>query len=174
MWQRVRDRLSSGPPRPNEPVALTGSAPATPHSIASSEHSPGRDSAGDYPPRFFPLPENERALNDDGRNKVVGESFYQSALMMVAGGRSFPWDFDCHLPVKVALRPDPSNAFDSNAVRVEVFLPGRTVQVGHIPAVRAGEYQPQLLLLEKDGFVGTCPGRVCGGARGAPMAFTST
>jgi hypothetical protein len=100
------------------------------------------------------------ALPDSGRLKVHGESQYQQALHAACAGRIAPFthEDDCWdraLPVTVALRPEPSNAYDHNAVRVDVFDFGC---VGYLPRRDAPLYQPILIDLESRGWEGTCPG----------------
>ena len=100
------------------------------------------------------------ALPDSGRLTVHGESQYQQALHAACAGRTAPFtdEDDCWdraLPVTVALHPEPSNAYDHNAVRVDVLDCGC---VGYLARRDAPGYQPSLIHLESQGFVGTCPG----------------
>jgi hypothetical protein len=103
--------------------------------------------------RLLPLP-------DSGRMTVRGESKYQRTLHAACAGRIAPFTdedgcWDRALFVNVALRPEPSNAYDRNAVRVDVVGVGCA---GYIPRDDARAYQASLLELESRGLVGTCPG----------------
>lgn len=102
-------------------------------------------------------------LPDDGRVGVVGESHYQQALSLVCQGKVSGDDFDSHIPVTAVLVPEPENAWDENAVRVDVRTGDQTVKVGYLSSETAQRYQPALLKLRDKGFLCTCPARVAGG-----------
>lgn len=121
------------------------------------------DDEGGEPPSFSPITLKLLPLPDDGRVAVVGESHYQQALNLVTNGRASGDDFDHHIPVTAALVPEPDNRWDKNAVRVDVVVGDRTVKVGYLSKDLAQEYQPELLILRKKGFLGTCPARIAGG-----------
>jgi hypothetical protein len=118
---------------------------------------------GVQPPSYSPITLTTTPLCDDGRLGVVGESFYQEALQIVTGGRSFGTSFDDHLPVTAVLVPEPENPYDLNAVRIDVLCDAMSLKVGYLATENAERYQPFLLELEEEGRVGTCPARVCGG-----------
>jgi hypothetical protein len=103
-------------------------------------------------------------LPTEGRVAVVGESHYQQALTFAVHGATAGEDFDHHLPVTAVLVPEPENAWDPNAVRVDVVVDGtKTAKVGYLARTIASEYQPTLLRLHGEDFVGTCPARITGG-----------
>jgi hypothetical protein len=102
-------------------------------------------------------------LPDDGRVGVVGESHYQQALSLVCQGKISGDDFDSHIPVTAVLVPEPENAWDENAVRIDVRIGDRTVKVGYLSTEIAQKYQPELLKLRDKGFLCTCPARIAGG-----------
>ena len=113
---------------------------------------------------FTSVPWKRLALPTDGRVAVAGESHYQQALALAAHGVTAGDDFDHHLPATAVLVPEPENAWDPNAVRVDVVVEGtRTAKVGYLARAVAGEYQPTLLKLRGEGVVGTCPARITGG-----------
>ncbi|WP_409464056.1 HIRAN domain-containing protein [Amycolatopsis sp. GA6-003] len=121
------------------------------------------DYSGAEPPKFSDLQVDLVSLSDDGRLGVVGESYYQEALRLVAGGRRIGAGFEEHLPVTAVLVPEPENPWDEDAVRVDVLAGSRTVKVGYLSRDRAAEYQPELLELGVKGVLGTCPARITGG-----------
>lgn len=93
---------------------------------------------------------------------VAGESHYQQALRDLCGG-------DPQQPVRrefeALLVPEPDNAFDPNAVRVEIG--GRLV--GYLPRDEAVAYGPTLSALERRGRQGACEALVSG--RGGETAM---
>ena len=115
------------------------------------------------PPTFSTIALERCDLSDDGRLAVVGESYYQQALRIVASGRAFGYGFDEHLPVTAVLVPEPENPHDSNAVRVDVLVDGQSLKVGYLSRENARSYQPHLLELRRQGRIGMCPARVTGG-----------
>lgn len=70
--------------------------------------------------------------------EVVGESHYQAEIEQLAGGRT--WN-SARMIGTAVLRAEPTNQYDTNAVRVEVD----GVLVGHVKATQAAELSPQLL-----------------------------
>lgn len=93
---------------------------------------------------------------------VNGESHYQPALRVAAGGRSAHMtgdNWESAIEVLARLVPEPANKYDGQAVAVQVD--GRTV--GYLPRDIAGEYQPSLLRLVGSGSVASCEGRIVGG-----------
>jgi hypothetical protein len=125
------------------------------------EEEPDED--GGLPPKFTPITHNLLPLSEDGRLSVVGESYYQSALRIVTGGRAAGNGLDQHIPVIAALIPEPENPHDKNAVRIDVVMGRETVRVGYIARDIAPDYQPLLLRLRGQGQLGTCPARIAGG-----------
>ena len=65
---------------------------------------------------FSPVTLERFDLSDDGRLAVVGESYYQQALKMVASGRAIGYGFDEHLPVTAVLVPEPKNPHDGKLI----------------------------------------------------------
>jgi hypothetical protein len=104
--------------------------------------------------------DNIVALPDGGRLKVVGESFRQPALKKITHGVQLAqvtgdnWDESVAMPV--TLRPEPTNPYDSDAVRVEI----NGEHVGYLSSDDAPDYQPLLLHLEQQGKLASCPGRL--------------
>lgn len=83
---------------------------------------------------------------------IVGESHYQGRLRNICtAGRAFT----------VELRPEPTNAFDPNAIRV-VAVDADTV--GYLSREDAIHYAPVFQLLAQHNRVGTCRARLTGGA----------
>jgi hypothetical protein len=82
-------------------------------------------------------------ITGDDRIEVVGESFYRAALKRIAaaGGTS--------RVLSATLRPEPSNPYDRNAVRVEID--GELV--GHIPRDLAEMISGPVTELARDGPV---------------------
>lgn len=103
-----------------------------------------------------------RRLSAEGRVQVVGESHYQPALRRLAHGIEIGTDSH-HLPVVAILVPETENAYDHNAVRVDVATPAGAATVGYLNRHQAPDYQSALLSLRNAGYVGTCPGRITGG-----------
>ena len=92
--------------------------------------------------------------------QVHGESDYQQTLHAACAGRVAPFTdedgcWDRALFVGVALRPEPSNAYDRHAVRVDIVGFGCA---GYIPRSEAPAYHAGLVELESRGLVGTCSG----------------
>lgn len=88
--------------------------------------------------------------------EVVGESNYQDALAAACGGRQKDGvNYDC----TAVLRPEPSNPYDANAIRVEIN--GRLV--GYLNRHAAKAYKPVADRLAADGKVGTCQALIVGG-----------
>lgn len=143
--------------RPSVPLARAGVSP--PPTLSAS--------GGQAPARRPPEPSDVRlgfvSLSADGRLAVVGESHYQDALRLAAGGKASGANFEDHLPVTAVLVPEPENPWDGNAVRVDVLLGNRPLTVGYLAAGRAADYQPELLKIRAGGALGTCPARITGG-----------
>lgn len=126
---------SSGIPdqRPGEPFAISGAPSSGSRSSrleAVSVVSAGYRAADrrvvdeidncydDYeddsgkPPSYSLVELTVVELCDDGRLGVVGESYYQEALNIVAQGKVFGPDFGDHGPVRALLVPEPENPYD--------------------------------------------------------------
>jgi hypothetical protein len=95
-------------------------------------------------------------LNGGGSCDVVGESFHQSELDRICGGKTedghYEW-FTAHLVL------EPENSYDSNAVKVMIG----EAQVGHLSRADAIAYRADLLRIESDGRVGVCRAQIRGG-----------
>lgn len=104
-----------------------------------------------------------RTLSADGRLAVVGESNYQTALYRAAQGQVAGESWDDKVPVHAAVLPEPDNKFDPFAVRVDAFTDSGLVTVGYMSRFDAQLYQPVLLSLYEQGYIGTCPARITGG-----------
>lgn len=160
--------LASTPPRERRGQ---GFDPVTPIDLdrlvsdsASTSMSPSTTACPVRPATETPL--CRRRLSADGRLAVVGESHYQSALHRAARGVAAGQDFDQHLPVIAVLVPEPENPYDSHAVRVDVMVGDKAEPVGHLCRSDARAYQPMLLALREEGYLGTCPARITGGGLG--------
>lgn len=69
---------------------------------------------------------------------IVGEGYYQDALLRICGG----YTRDGHqLQTRARLVPEPSNPYDANAIRVEID--GETV--GHLKRDHAALYTKRLM-----------------------------
>ena len=95
-------------------------------------------------------------LDTGGEVEVRGESHYQDALEAVCGGRTEDGaDHRC----LAAVVPEPTNAYDNNAVRVEIE--GRLV--GYLSRSAAQAYQPVAERLRASGRVGIAEAEIVGG-----------
>ena len=95
---------------------------------------------------------SEAVLLDGGRDlEVVGESYYQENLWLVAGAR--PGGERVRVEITAVLVPEPDNPHDRNAVGVWV----NGLKVGHLSRYDAQSYRPGLLALQ--------------GRHGAPIAL---
>lgn len=92
------------------------------------------------------------AMEGWGYLSVVGESQYQPALKRVARGGQLCW---------AALVPEPENAFDANAVVVQID----SATVGYLSRGDARRYQKRLLLLASPMEV---PAKLIGGTADKP------
>lgn len=110
-----------------------------------------------------PMPSRMHRLSTDGRVAVVGESFYQDALLRAAGGRAAHGGFDSAIDVTAILVPEPSNPHDRWAVRVDVLMGNRVHTVGYLDREHARVYQPALRAAFPEGTPGWCPGKIMGG-----------
>jgi hypothetical protein len=82
---------------------------------------------------------------------IVGESSYQGRLRNISmSGRSF----------MVVVMPEPTNAFDPNAIRV-LAQGGDTI--GYLSKEDAVHYAPVFELLAQHGRIGTCRAKLTGG-----------
>ncbi len=85
---------------------------------------------------------------------VVGEAAYQDALRSLKRRRN----------LKMVLRPDPTNPYDVNAVKV--LIEGQTV--GYLPKREAPAWQAMVLAAEAEGFTITGPADILGGTKDKP------
>lgn len=91
--------------------------------------------------------------------EVVGESHYQDALWEIVGGHRSE---HVRHPVRAVLIPDPTNAYDKNAIEVQI----QGSLVGFLSREAAVRYLPGLLRLMEDcGFVALDGVIVGGGER---------
>lgn len=88
--------------------------------------------------------------------QVVGESYYQDALTSLCGGKQ--QDSVC-LDTEATLVPEPTNAYDTNAVQVQIG----GVPVGHLGRDEAKAYGPLLKHLAASGSTAACRATVVGG-----------
>jgi hypothetical protein len=83
--------------------------------------------------------------------KIVGESHYQDRLRSIASsGRSFT----------VVMMPEPTNAFDPNAIRVVAEVADT---IGYFSREDAASYAPVFKMLARHDCAGTCRARLTGG-----------
>ena len=87
--------------------------------------------------------------------EIAGESHYQSNLLRLAGGSKE--EFGCDLEVDAILKPEPSNAFDKNAVAVYI----NKNQVGYLSETDAPIFN--FFLQNNNASVGTCSAKVVWG-----------
>lgn len=160
---------SPGPvpvPAPGEVEAMpqVRSAVAAGHRRSGRHRSPVVDNPTNtgWASPSFPADAELVALSEDGRQRVVGESHYQTVLAGAAGGRAAGDDFADHLPARAVLVPEPSNPYDRHAVRVDVLGTGRPETVGYLPRDVAPEYQDALRSLGPRRYA-TCAARITGG-----------
>ena len=105
-------------------------------------------------------------LEGDELVAAVGESHYQPALSRLCG--SDVWEdvaFDC----QAVLVPEPDNAYDHNAIRVEVD----SETVAYLSRGDALEYQPAMRQLAKMSMLAVCEARIAGRGRDSPGVTTS-
>lgn len=95
-------------------------------------------------------------LDGSHRVEVRGESNYQEALERACGGRC---EAGHSLAVTATLVCEPTNPYDSNAVKV--LVGGRLV--GYVARESAVVLAPVLSRLESRGATATCAGTVVGG-----------
>lgn len=92
---------------------------------------------------------------------VVGESQHQSALERVAGGRTTD---GARYPDHIAmLLPEPTNRFDTNAVRVLLVRGGDAVLVGYLNREDAVSYRSVIDRVAATGSLVMCHARLKGG-----------
>jgi HIRAN domain len=85
---------------------------------------------------------------------VAGESHYQEALRAIAGTAPGPVRHEA----TAHLVPEPENAYDPNAVRVEIG----GEKVGYVPRDLAAAYAPLLAPIVARGRVAACEALVAG------------
>jgi hypothetical protein len=91
------------------------------------------------------------ARSDGNYNIAAAESHYQGRLHDVSlSGRSFT----------VMLMPEPTNAFDPNAIRIVEKGAGT---IGYLSREDAASYAPVFNMLARHHCVGTCRARLTGG-----------
>jgi len=100
-------------------------------------------------------------LPDDGRQQVVGEHFYQTALQRICRGKTVPraGDAGCwenSLPVTARLVAEHDNPHDQTAVRVEV----QGLTVGHLPREDAAVLHKYLAAAQEAARHAECEGRI--------------
>lgn len=165
----LQEMSTARQPRPKHSASSTARntpQPAAPTRSDVNRHAktPSNPDSRRGEPTGPPL--SRRRLSADGRLAIVGESHYQPALRRLANGASAGNDPSQHLPVVAMLVPEPENPHDSNAVRVDVVTETDTATVGYLTRNDARAYQRTLLGLRREGYVGTCPGRITGGGPG--------
>jgi hypothetical protein len=89
--------------------------------------------------------------------QVVGESNYQASLRWAARGTNTEGPNNSRVYAEVI--PDPTNRYDSNAVRIQVG--GRLV--GYLARADAAAYQSLLLPFAASGRIPACEARIKGG-----------
>lgn len=107
-------------------------------------------------PRATRAPEYEQ--DDNFVREVHGESHYQQALEAIVGGKS---KAGAHFITEATLIPEPTNAFDANAVRVQIG--GRTV--GYLPREEAPRHLRWLTQIGRSGETVHCDAIITGGWR---------
>lgn len=133
-------------------------APATARSRAN-----GRFTASYQSGRPVWMRQGMKAVLADGDEdlEVVGESFYQENLWLLAGGRS--GGSRVRVEVTAVLAAEPDNPYDANAVGV--WIDG--LKVGHLSREDARQYRPGLFALqERRGAPIALPGVIVGGGSG--------
>jgi hypothetical protein len=99
-------------------------------------------------------------LDGDESLEVVGESFHQENLWLLAGAT--PGE-RVEVDIAAVLVPEPDNPYDHDAVGV--WIDG--LKVGHLSRHDASDYQPGLLILqERHGAPIALPGVIVGGGSG--------
>lgn len=101
-------------------------------------------------------------VSSNGRVEVHGEAQYQDTLKHASrGGDSY--DTPDGFVVAVRLVPEPTNPYDSNAVRVDIESAEQNWPVGYLTREDAPAYHQVLTQKIPAGYVATCPGRIWGG-----------
>ena len=158
MWPfRRRKHLRQAVVTPLDAVAPSVSTPVTTPRLRAAPPA-------DLPPEAS-LRLRLRGLSADGRLSVVGESHYQPALADAAKGLAAGDSWEEKIPVVAVLVPEPENPYDEYAVRVDVLTDFEPLTVGYLASSEAEEYQPPLLRLREQGWLGTCPARITGGGQ---------
>ena len=100
-------------------------------------------------------------LPDHGRQRVVGEHFYQAVFQHICQGKRVPraGDAGCwenSLPVTARLVAEHDNPYDQTAVRVDV----QYATVGHLPRDDAVKLHRSLTVVQSAGKHAECEGRI--------------
>lgn len=104
-------------------------------------------------PPLEPDPVYWSRFDNHMRVKVVGESFYQAAIIEATGA---PATGECRYEVLACLVPEPTNPHDRWAVRVEID--GR--HVGYLPRGSARRFHRKLAAMIEAGQPTMCVGFV--------------
>jgi HIRAN domain len=99
-------------------------------------------------------------LTDNGCVAVVGESFYQPALIAITGRHEWK---DVQHPCTAILILEPSNPHDPNAVRVEI----KSQLVGYLSRADAISYGPYLRRLARFHRLPYCQALISGRGPGS-------
>jgi hypothetical protein len=95
-------------------------------------------------------------LGGAGDVAVAGEEYYQDTLRWLSS------TVQQRDQITAALVPEPTNAHDPNAVRIDVLHEGKRYTVGYLSARIAPAYQTVLLPLAQQGVFGTVAGKLWG------------
>lgn len=142
-------RLST-PPMPSTPPV-----PSTPPMLVT-----------DSPPTIPPIPQKKTPFYlGSGAGftvAIVGESYRQTALREISGGRRRRGE---EVIFDAVVYAEPSNPYDPNAIRVD-DAQGR--QIGYLAKEDAAAYQLLFTALRAESRVGTCRAMLIGGTPTKP------
>jgi hypothetical protein len=128
---------------------ITNSTPATPSSVEALTDTVGT---------MVDLPPGGGTFSVG----VVGESYRQHALKALAGDRRQRGE---QVFFSAVLVPEPTNQFDSNAVRVHIQ---GGAHVGYLSREDAIDYRAGMAVLIARHAAGLCPAKLIGGGSGKP------
>jgi len=135
------------------PLILLGAVAAL---VVVWHRAPKRTLIGEAPTNTQASAGGYVRLGGDGDVAVVGEEYYQDTLRWLS---STVQERD---QITAALIPEPTNAHDPNAVRIDVLHEGQRYTVGYLSAKVAPAYQSVLIPLAQQGVVGTVAAKLWG------------
>lgn len=90
----------------------------------------------------------------DGAIRAIGEQYHHKSLTNAWKQINDPDN------VAIALIPEPTNRYDSNAIRMDLLVDGKSFTAGYVASEEAVQYAPKLWALWESGHVGYGYGRI--------------